>query len=152
MRMIRLLAATLAAALIAAPAAAVVPAPELVSASPADEAEIEAPLGEIALTFAAEVDLLEVALVTPDERRVMLHDVFNGDEVIKGDSFILPLPEAESLPGAYRVEIAASVSDPADGSASSLGVHNSFTIAEPPPVEDPSASAEASPATPQTPL
>lgn len=133
MTMIRLLAAALAAVLIAAPAAAVVPAPELLATTPADETEIAAPLGEVTLTFAAAVDLVEVALVTPDERRVMLHDVFNGDEVIKGDRFVLPLPEAESLPGAYRLEIAASVSDPADGSASSLSVYNSFTISEPPP-------------------
>lgn len=133
MTMFRLLAAALAAALIAAPAAAVVPAPELLATAPADEAAIAAPLGEITLSFAAEVDLLEVALVTPDNRRVMLLDVFNGDEVLKGDSFVLPLPEAESLPGAYRLEIAASASDPADGSASSLSVYNSFTINAPPP-------------------
>ena len=45
MTRIRLLAATLAAALIAAPAAAVVPAPALLATTPADETEIDAPLG-----------------------------------------------------------------------------------------------------------
>ena len=131
MRLIPALAAAVVLALAAVPASATLPAPELTAITPADESEIAGPLGEVTLAFAATVDLVEVALVTPDQRRVMLHDAFNGDPDRKGDSFVLPLPEAVSLPGAYVIEVAASVTDPADGSASTMAVHTAFTIAEP---------------------
>jgi methionine-rich copper-binding protein CopC len=141
MRLISVLAAALVMVPAAGPASAALPAPELTAITPADESEIGAPLSEVTLTFATTVDLVEVALVTPDQRRFMLHDAFNGDPDRKGDSFVLPLPEAVSLPGAYVIEIAASVTDPADGSASTMSVHSSFTLADPPVAEDQAAEA-----------
>ena len=141
MRLICALSAVLALALAPAPVSATLPAPELTAITPADESEIAAPPVEVTLTFAATVDLVEVALVTPDQRRVMLHDAFNGDPDRKGDSFVLPLPEAVSLPGAYVIEVAASVTDPADGSASTMSVHTSFNLAEPPVADDQATEA-----------
>lgn len=131
MHPIRLMAAALAAALLAAPAAAALPAPELIGAFPADQEEIEAPLDAITLIFAAETDLVNVTIVTPDQRRLVLHDAATAEEERKDAMFVLPLPEAVSLPGTYLIEIAASVSDPSDSTASALSTYQSFVIAAP---------------------
>ncbi|MFM7378667.1 MAG: copper resistance protein CopC [Erythrobacter sp.] len=136
MRLALILAALLAAALPAAPAAAELPAPELTASFPADQEEVEAPLDAITLIFAAEADLVEVVVTTPDQRRLVLHDAFNGSEERRDTIFVLPLPEAVSLPGVYLIEISASVTDHSDSTASALSTMNSFIITEPAAPED----------------
>lgn len=140
MHIIRLLAAALATALVAAPALAEMPAPELVATFPPDQGEIEAPLGEITLIFKAEADLVSVAVITPDQRRLVLHDAMEGGEERKGDVFVLSLPEAVSLPGTYLIDISASVTDLTDSTASSTSTYTSFTIADAPAGEEASPS------------
>lgn len=140
MRKLIALTAALAAALITTPAVAERPAPELTAAFPADQEAIEGPLSEITLIFAAETDLVEVAIMTPDQRRLVLHDAFNGSEQRQDSMFVLSLPEAVTRPGTYLIEISASVTDPTDGSASALSAYTSFIITE--------AAADAEPTTP----
>lgn len=137
----RLMAAALAAALLTAPAAAILPAPELTGAFPADQEEIEAPLDAITLIFKDEADLVQVTIITPDERRVVVHDTFTGSEELRDTMFVLPLPEPLTMAGTYQIEIAASVSDPTDSTASALGTMTSFTITAPEAANEPAAAA-----------
>ena len=106
------------------------PAPELIGAFPADQEEVEAPLDAITLIFVAEPDLVNVTIITPDQRRLVLHDAATAEEARRDTLFVLSLPEAVNLPGVYLVEISASVSDPSDNSASALNMTSSFIIAE----------------------
>lgn len=107
------------------------PAPELMFVFPADQQQIAAPVSEISLMFAAPVDLVSVTIVTPDQQRIVLHDAFNGSEEKKGDTFTLTLPQPLTMPGTYLIDYSASVSDPADSSASSTSSYSAFIIPEP---------------------
>ena len=140
MYLIRLMAAALVAALLAAPAAAELPAPELIGAFPADQEEVEAPLDAITLIFATTTDLVEVAITTPDDRRLVLHDAATADEERKDVMFVLSLPEAITVPGTYQIKISASVSDPSDNSSSAISTTNSFTLTEAAPAAEPHAA------------
>lgn len=115
-----------------APATAELPAPELTAAVPADQAELAGPVTQVSLTFASAVDLVSVVVVTPDQRKLVLHDAADGGEERKGDRFTLTLPQPVAMEGTYLVEISASVSDPRDSSASSLSTMTSFVIAKAP--------------------
>lgn len=130
MRLAPILAALLAAVLTATPAAAELPAPELTASFPANQEEIAAPLDAITLIFAAETDLVNVTIITPDQQRLVLHDAATADEARRDTMFVLSLPEAVSLPGVYLIEIDASVTDPSDSSSSALSTMNSFIITE----------------------
>lgn len=130
MRLTPILAALLAAALTAAPAVAELPSPELTASFPANQEEVEAPLDAITLIFAAETDLVNVTIITPDQRRLVLHDAATAGEARRDTMFVLSLPEAVNLPGVYLIEIDASVTDPSDSTASALSTMNSFIITE----------------------
>ncbi len=132
MRLAPILAALLAAVLPAAPATAELPAPELAASFPANQEEIAAPLDAITLIFAAETDLVNVTIITPDQRRLVLHDAATADEARRDTMFVLSLPEAVAQTGVYLIEIAASVTDPSDSTASALSTMNSFIITEGP--------------------
>ncbi len=132
MRLAPILAALLAAVLTAAPATAELPAPELAASFPANQEEIAAPLDAITLIFAAETDLVNVTIITPDQRRLVLHDAATADEARRDTMFVLSLPEAVAQTGVYLIEIAASVTDPSDSTASALSTMNSFIITEGP--------------------
>ncbi|WAC22361.1 copper resistance protein CopC [Blastomonas sp. SL216] len=106
------------------------PAPELMFVFPADQQQIAAPLSEISLMFTAPVDLVSVAIITPDQQRIVLHDAFNGSEEKKGDSFTLSLPQPLTMPGTYLIDYSASVTDPSDRSASSTSSYSGFIITE----------------------
>lgn len=140
MRCAPILALLLAAVLTAAPAAAELPTPELIGAFPADQEEVEAPLDAITLIFAAETDLVNVTIITPDQRRLVLHDAATADEARRDSMFVLSLPEAVTLPGVYLVEIAASVTDLSDSTASALSTMNSFIITEVAAASEPAAA------------
>lgn len=141
MRCAPILALLLAAVLTAAPAAAELPAPELIGAFPADQEQVEAPLDAITLIFAAETDLVNVTIITPDQRRLVLHDAATEDEARRNSMFVLSLPEAVTLPGVYLVEIAASVTDLSDSTASALSTMNSFIITEVAAANEPAAAS-----------
>ena len=141
MRCAPILALLLAAVLTAAPAAAELPAPELIGAFPADQEEVEAPLDAITLIFAVETDLVNVTIITPDQRRLVLHDAATADEARRDSMFVLSLPEAVTLPGVYLVEIAASVTDLSDSTASALSTMNSFIITEVAAANEPAAAS-----------
>lgn len=141
MRCAPILALLLAAVLTAAPAAAELPAPELIGAFPADQEQVEAPLDAITLIFAAETDLVNVTIITPDQRRLVLHDAATADEARRDSMFVLSLPEAVTLPGVYLVEIAASVTDLSDSTASALSTMNSFIITEVAAANEPAAAS-----------
>ncbi|MFO6429894.1 copper resistance protein CopC [Erythrobacter sp. W302b] len=141
MRCAPILALLLAAVLTAAPAAAELPAPELIGAFPADQEQVEAPLDAITLIFAAETDLVNVTIITPDQRRLVLHDAATADEARRDSMFVLSLPEAVTLPGVYLVEIAASVTDLSDSTASALSTMNSFVITEVAAANEPAAAS-----------
>ncbi len=140
MRLVPILAAMLTAVLTAAPAAAELPAPELNASFPANQEEIAAPLDAITLIFAAETDLVNVTIITPDQRRLVLHDAATADEARRDTMFVLSLPEAVSLPGVYLIEIDASVTDPSDSSSSALSTMNSFIITEAAAANEPAPS------------
>lgn len=140
MRLAPILAALLAAVLTAAPATAELPAPELAASFPANQEEIAAPLDAITLIFAAETDLVNVTIITPDQRRLVLHDAATADEARRDTMFVLSLPEAVAQPGVYLIEIAASVTDPSDSTASALSTMNSFIITEGPTANEPAPS------------
>lgn len=140
MRCAPILALLLAAVLTAAPAAAELPAPELIGAFPADQEQVEAPLDAITLIFAAETDLVNVTIITPDQRRLVLHDAATADEARRDSMFVLSLPEAVTLPGVYLVEIAAWVTDLSDSTASALSTMNSFIITEVAAASEPAAA------------
>lgn len=147
MRLLQILVActalTIGCAMHATPLHALeLPAPELTASFPPDQGEVEAPISEITLIFAAEADLVSVTIITPDQRRLALHDAFGGSDERKGDMFVLSLPEPVSLPGTYLIEIAASVSDPTDSTASALGTMTSFTITAPSGTDRPSANEQ----------
>lgn len=141
MRCAPILALLFAAVLTATPAAAELPAPELIGAFPADQEEVEAPLDAITLIFAAETDLVNVTIITPDQRRLVLHDAATADEARRDSMFVLSLPEAVTLPGVYLVEIAASVTDISDSTASALSTMNSFIITEVAAASEPAAAS-----------
>lgn len=141
MRLAPILAALLAAVLTAAPAAAELPAPELTASFPANQEEVEAPLDAITLIFAAETDLVNVTIITPDQRRLVLHDAATADESRRDTMFVLSLPEAVTLPGVYLVEIAASVTDFSDSTSSALSTMNSFVITAASAVDEPQETA-----------
>ena len=141
MRCAPILALLLAAVLTAAPAAAELPAPELIGAFPADQEQVEAPLDAITLIFAAETDLVNVTIITPDQQRLVLHDAATADEARRDSMFVLSLPEAVTLPGVYLVEIAASVTDLSDSTASALSTMNSFIITEVAAANEPAAAS-----------
>ena len=108
-----------------------------------NQEEIAAPLDAITLIFAAEADLVNVTIITPDQRRLVLHDAATADEARRDTMFVLSLPEAVSLPGVYLIEIDASVTDPSDSSSSALSTMNSFIIT------DGAAANEPAPAEPE---
>lgn len=111
------------------------PAPELVAAVPAEQSQVQAPVKQIRLVFASAVDLVEVVLITPDQRRIVLHDASGGSEDRKGESFTLALPQPVTMEGTYLIDISASVTDPRDSSASALSTYSGFTIPAAPPAE-----------------
>lgn len=135
MRLLHMLAAcaalTIGGTIYATPLLALeLPAPQLTASFPPDQGEVEAPISEITLIFAAETDLVSVTIITPDQRRLVLHDASNGSEERKGDMFVLSLPEPVSLPGTYLIDYSASVTDLSDSTASAISSYSSFIITE----------------------
>lgn len=106
------------------------PAPELLVVFPANQENIAPPVSEITLMFLGPVDLVSLAVITPDQQRIVLHDVFNGSEEQKSDSFTFSLPQPLTTPGTYLIDYSASVTDPSDSSASSTSSYSSFIITE----------------------
>lgn len=134
---LKFVAASMLAALAATSGLAMtVPAPGIDRTVPADGAETAGPVSEIAVAFDTVVDLVELVLVLPDGQKIMLHDSFNRGDEARGQSFAFALPEPVSEPGRYRIEIAASASDPSDNSVSTASIFHDFTLVDPSADED----------------
>jgi hypothetical protein len=117
MRQLSFIAALAGALAAAVPAAAILPGPDITAAFPADESQVQAPIREIRLMFNSPVDLVRLFVITPDQRRIVLHDAADGGTERKGTSFTLVLPQPASMPGTYLFEISASITDYANNSA-----------------------------------
>lgn len=114
------------------------PVPELVSTTPAADAVVTVPLGELRFDFAQDVHLFNVQLVKIFETRNEKHVLFQADGAyLLGKSFVFPLQQPITRPGTYRIQVMAQPTDNGQSFSSTY----EFTV--PDPSEEPSApSAE----------
>lgn len=103
--------------------------PDLVMATPEDQSTVTGPVTDIALLFKGPVDLVDLALVTPDQHKVVLYDAMVKDESRRDFTFTFGLPAPQTMPGTYLIEYSVSITAP-DGSASATSDYRSFTIAD----------------------
>lgn len=127
-------------------AAEPLPAPEMILATPGDHSHVAAPVTDISLLFKTDVDLVEVKLITPDQREIPLYDAMTGSELKRDFTFFFTLPEPVTLPGVYLIDYSASVTAP-DGSASATSNYSSFTIDDP---NAPETESEGAPEVPES--
>ncbi len=131
----RLIRAGLSIALAAAatsPAAAELPAPVLVSVSPAENAAATVPVTELRFAFQDDVHLFNVQMVKIFEEREERHVLFQTDGAyIRGRSFVFPLQQPITRDGTYRLQVMAQ---PIDNGLSLSTVYE-FTVGEPAPAD-----------------
>lgn len=104
--------------------------PVLTKTEPAETSEVVGPVNEVVLEFDGEVDLVEVKLLTPDQREIKLYAADGSDADKKGVWFALPLPEPATMPGTWLIDYSVSKSFP-DGKASATSAYSGFTIIDP---------------------
>jgi hypothetical protein len=124
----RSIAAALLIAMTPALACAELPAPELISTSPAINAVVSVPIEQLRFDFAQDVHLFNVQLVKIFETRTDKHLLFQADGAyLLGKSFVFPLQQPITRPGTFRLQVMAQ---PTDNGQSASTIWE-FTVLEP---------------------
>lgn len=104
------------------------PAPELVSTTPAADAVVTVPLAELRFDFAQDVHLFNVQLFKIFETRNEKHVLFQADGAyLLGKSFVFPLQQPITRPGTYRIQVMAQPTY----NGQSASTTYEFTVPEP---------------------
>ncbi|WP_430388233.1 Ig-like domain-containing protein [Blastomonas fulva] len=110
------------------PALAELPAPTLVSVSPAENTAATVPVTELRFEFQDDVHLFNVQLVKIFEEREERYVLFQADGAyIRGRSFAFPLQQPITRDGTYRIQVMAQ---PVDNGRSLSTVYE-FTVGDP---------------------
>lgn len=89
-------------------AVAEIPAPELISTSPEANAIVSVPVEQLRFDFAQDVHLFNVQMAKIFETRTEKHVLFQADGAyLLGKSFVFPLQQPITRPGAYRIQVMA---------------------------------------------